>query len=507
MNSIEHMPVSALHPALYNPREADPERLELVKLSLRKLGFLLPLVATVDGEILSGHQRHAVAVSMGVKSVPVLRVQVPDEARRRGLNILFNRATNDIAITATEQDMSKALSSSGVRALAESLPDLDMESPAFFPCMAAEMRDVIPLAQHNALRFVRHAANVGRMLARLHVQLPIVATADGTVINGIGRLEAAARKGKAQIAVITLADDQAALAASMLNLLSMDFQFKGANADFLRFGAFRRPWLRRSHLGTAFVMPVYRHKRLSSVVLDGPFLAKWKAACGDSVLDFGCGHGDEARILREAGIRVTEFEPYPASANTVSRAQGRASALGFLAAVRRKEQFSSIFVSSVLNSVPFPEDREHILRIVAALCGPDTLVYAAARGVKSSAFGWIAHGEAMSERASRACNFPLGMEKGVVLGDLAVSPKAQKFFEEKEFLELFSRHFSSVDVGLMEGMVTARCRKSLYIHPRDLAKSLRFEFNLPYPDGQRMGLARHALEAFSVRLGIPLEDI
>ena len=63
-------PASALRPALYNPREADAERLELVRLSLRKLGFLLPLVATTDGEILSGHQRHAVAVDMGAARVP-----------------------------------------------------------------------------------------------------------------------------------------------------------------------------------------------------------------------------------------------------------------------------------------------------------------------------------------------------------------------------------------------------------------------------------------------------
>ena len=95
MPRIELVSVSALRPALHNPREADAERLDLVKLSLRKLGFLLPLVASPDGEILSGHQRHTVAVDMGVSRVPVLRVEVP-EARRRGLNILFNRATNDI---------------------------------------------------------------------------------------------------------------------------------------------------------------------------------------------------------------------------------------------------------------------------------------------------------------------------------------------------------------------------------------------------------------------------
>lgn len=506
MARIELVPVSALRPALYNPREADAERLDLVKLSLRKLGFLLPLVATPDGEILSGHQRHAVAVDMGVSRVPVLRVDVP-EARRRGLNILFNRATNDIPLQDTEQDMETALRGADVRSLADTLPDIAPDGPAFFPCMAAEMRDVLPLARQNVPHFVRHAANVGRMLARLGVHLPIVVTPDGSVINGVGRLEAAARKGRKEIAVVTLDADRAELARAMLNLLSMDFRFSGDSADFLRYGAFRRDWLRRTFLGRAFVLPVYRHKRLSDVRLDEKFMAKWKAACGDTVLDFGSGQGDEARMLRDAGIRVTEFEPYPACNNVVNREQGRASAMGFLSAVRAGTPFSAIFVSSVLNSVPFPEDREHILRIVAALCGPETLVCAAARGTKSSAWGWVQEGESLSQRASRSCNFPLRMEKGVVLGDIATAPKTQKFFEQAEWLELWSRHFGSVKAGLSDGMVTVRCRKPLAWHPRDLAESLRFEFDLPYPDGQHMGLVRLALQAFSMRLGLDLEGV
>ena len=114
MNAIELVPASALRPALYNPREADEERLALVRLSLQKLGFLLPLVATPDGEILSGHQRHAVAVAMGAKRLPVMRVDVKESARR-GVNLLFNRATNDISIEATEQDLQTAIRAAGVK--------------------------------------------------------------------------------------------------------------------------------------------------------------------------------------------------------------------------------------------------------------------------------------------------------------------------------------------------------------------------------------------------------
>lgn len=491
MPTIELVPVSALHPAPYNPREADTERLELVALSLRKLGFLLPLVATKDGEILSGHQRHRMAAAMGASRVPVLHADIQG-AKRRGLNILFNRATNDISVQDTEQDMITALHDADVEALAAELPDIPTDSPDFYPCMTAELREVRTLAQRNVHRFVRHAANVGRMLARLGVHLPIVITPDGDVVNGIGRLEAAARKGRHEIAVVTLDERKAALARTMLNLLSMDFRFTGESADCLRYGAFRRSLLHRTCLGTAFIVPVCRPKRLSDVRLDEAFTAQWKSVCGTCVLDFGSGHGDEARMLRGAGITVTEFEPYPAPNNTVSREQGRASAIEFLAAVRSGISFSTIFVSSVLNSVPFPEDRNHILRIVAALCGPDTLVSAAARGIKSSAWAGI-QSEAASYRGSRACYFPMKMEQGTTLGDLAVSPKLQKFFEEDEWKALWERHFGMVQTGLVGGMVTARCRKPLFLHPRDLAESLRFEFNLPYPDGETHGACQTGL--------------
>jgi hypothetical protein len=212
-------------------------------------------------------------------------------------------------------------------------------------------------------------------------------------------------------------------------------------------------------------------------------------------------------MLREHGIRVTEFEPYPAEGNVINARAGRLSAMNFLAAVRNKEPFSAIFLSSVLNSVPFPEDRTHILRIVAALCAPETTVYAAARSRKGSDWHWITTGEPMNDRGSRACGFPLSAEEGTILGDVAFAPKVQKFFSLEEFEALFRRHFGDVETGDKGDMVTARCRNPLLMWPRELAESLRFEFNLPYPDGGRMNLASLAISAFSIRLGLDLEAV
>jgi hypothetical protein len=52
--------------------------------------------------------------------------------------------------------------------------------------------------------------------------------------------------------------------------------------------------------------------------------------------------------------------------------------------------------------------------------------------------------------------------------------------------------------------VQAICAKPLKINKERLKTAIAFEFDLPYPDGTRMGLVEEALEAFSKRLGVKL---
>ena len=74
--------IEAIRPSTYNPRSAVAERLDLIELSLRKLGFIAPIFADSDGEILSGHQRHLVASRMGATHVPVSRTKALDLDQR-----------------------------------------------------------------------------------------------------------------------------------------------------------------------------------------------------------------------------------------------------------------------------------------------------------------------------------------------------------------------------------------------------------------------------------------
>lgn len=88
--------IDDVRPSTYNPRAADPRRLDLVEMSLRKLGWLLPVYADANGEILSGHQRHHVAMRMGLSRVPVCFTKAMPLEERKAVNIAFNRGTNDL---------------------------------------------------------------------------------------------------------------------------------------------------------------------------------------------------------------------------------------------------------------------------------------------------------------------------------------------------------------------------------------------------------------------------
>ena len=116
-------PIDAVRPSTYNPRSAVPERLDLIELSLRKLGFIAPIFADSDGEILSGHQRHLVASSMGATHVPVFRTKALDLDQRKALNIVFNRATNDFDFHHTPGKVTSELLSLDFQALADVIPE------------------------------------------------------------------------------------------------------------------------------------------------------------------------------------------------------------------------------------------------------------------------------------------------------------------------------------------------------------------------------------------------
>ena len=86
--------ISEINVAEYNPRTIKEKDFKHIKKSLKKFGFVEPIVVNKNKDrfnvIVGGHQRVNVAKELGIKEVPVVYVNL-DEEREKELNIRLNK--------------------------------------------------------------------------------------------------------------------------------------------------------------------------------------------------------------------------------------------------------------------------------------------------------------------------------------------------------------------------------------------------------------------------------
>lgn len=213
----------------------------------------------------------------------------------------------------------------------------------------------------------------------------------------------------------------------------------------------------------------------------------------------------ETNILRNAGIHVNAFEPYRlTSGEEINKDESLRVARAFFEDLASGKEYSSVFIASVLNSIPFKADREAVVCICHALCTERTRLYAVASSKKQADWRSASGAEYLNNSDGRTIAFKLNYEDGVRLGEISSKPKMQKFHEPREFYLLFSEFFARVNISEACNNVQAIAAQPKPVDPAKLAKALEFEFDLPYPDGSTMGLVDEAKAAFSKRLGIEI---
>ena len=492
---VERVEVSTLVPDESNPRKADDVRLGLLRLSIAKLGFIQPVFADrATGLLLSGHQRTTVAKSLGVRTMPVCYMDVRTQDIR-GSNVLFNRATNDFAAFDTGTKAKGRLDLDAVIAAAEALPDFDGED---WPAYNGRERPYRHFLEGEAERYDKKAVNMASSLAGMGIRIPIVVSHSGKVVNGIYRAFAAAEGDEPTWPVIEVPDEYAEVALNFLNYLSMDYHVDSDFKRLLRHSAYRRPQNNRGAVPKAMRFWANGNRTLPDAEsYSTEYWRTFRDLHGQTVLDFGAGLAKAAPFLRTKGIDAVDFEPFlirPNAEHQVPDADySREQAAEFLKLISNpKLRFDSLFLCSVLNSVPFLEDRMCVLAIVHALCTRSSAVYGTCRDI--SDFNYEYGG------IRNANYFTFDSEPGVRLGDVMRNPKLQKFHTQDEARQMFERLWRGVEFWPGGNVFYFKLTAPKGLNPSVLGKALEFEFDLPYADGSTMGLVQEAKAAFGARL-------
>jgi DNA modification methylase len=121
MIQIEHLPIDSIRPDPANPRRISDTELEALTRSLHEYGFIQPVIARrEDNTVIGGHQRLVAARRLGLKTVPVIFVDLSVEQARL-LNLALNRISGD-----WDQELLARL-----LADLQTVPDLDLSLSGF----------------------------------------------------------------------------------------------------------------------------------------------------------------------------------------------------------------------------------------------------------------------------------------------------------------------------------------------------------------------------------------
>ncbi len=96
---IVEVPINELHPATYNPRKHSKEQMDQLKKSIKRFSMVDPIIVNSapdrKGVVIGGHFRMEAAKELGMATVPVVYLNIPDINLEKELNLRLNANTGE----------------------------------------------------------------------------------------------------------------------------------------------------------------------------------------------------------------------------------------------------------------------------------------------------------------------------------------------------------------------------------------------------------------------------
>jgi DNA modification methylase len=97
--TIQHVQITKLNAAAYNPRKWSTEATRDLRASIEQFGLVDPILANNaagrENIVIGGHFRLKVAKDLGYKEVPIVYINIPDINKEKELNLRLNKNTGD----------------------------------------------------------------------------------------------------------------------------------------------------------------------------------------------------------------------------------------------------------------------------------------------------------------------------------------------------------------------------------------------------------------------------
>jgi ParB family chromosome partitioning protein len=450
-------PLARIEPAAYNPRRIDPASFSALRESIRLLGVIRPLIVTHGGRLIAGHQRCRAMIAEGLNAAPV---QVLDGVGL-GDEVRFNQLHN-----ASDKELVDA--------------DIRVELTG---CRRWQL--VGPSGIHTLKRpgaFAMKLNEVLRLLAKFGEWGNAVVDRSGRVLAG--QLYAYGCEILRQpLRVCVVPESQASEIRDRLGRTYGQFSY-----DHLP----RTTWVQS--LAQMYRIRSGREARGKSRTYETRVIPMLKRSM--RVLDFGAGQMDYVRLLRRRRYRIQGVEFYlrkPGEMNLDLPAIHR-HIDALCDSLRRGGLFDLVVCDSVLNSVDSERAQADVLATVNAFCRPGGTIIFSGRCR-----------EFMESTENNLGHCGAAIRKGVsFIDDRGFSAMYQRGvwlfqqFHRRAQAEQLGRRFIGADAQYLRTSSSWSVAGSKGVRMRFPEGSIRREFELPLPDGTRLGRSADVLAALKV---------
>ena len=153
---LEFLPTADLTPDPNNPRNHDREQMRAIARSIEAFGFNAPILIDRNRKIVAGHGRWEAAKLLGLRLVPVIRLEHLTEAQAQAYRLADNKLTDrstwdDTKVAVQLKELSDLAVDFDIEAIGFELPEIDFRIQSLDPPEVAEDADEFEEAEGPAV--------------------------------------------------------------------------------------------------------------------------------------------------------------------------------------------------------------------------------------------------------------------------------------------------------------------------------------------------------------------